>query len=126
MLKLLLRWIILAVAIVLVGHIAKWLHIGFFTDADQPTDWGRLMLGAALLGFLNATLGTVLKLLTLPLQCLTLGLFSLVVNAVVLLIASQANLGFKATNFWAALFASIMIAIVSGLLNSVLSDDSKK
>lgn len=125
MTRLLLRWIILAVAIVVVGHIAKYVHLAFVVDADQATDWPRLLLGAGLLGLLNATLGPLLKLFTLPLNCLTFGLFSLVINGLMLMIASQAKLGFYARGFWPAVVAAILIAIVAGILNVFLPDPKK-
>ena len=81
------------------------------------------------LGLLNATLGSVLKILTLPLRCLTLGLFSLVVNAAVLWIAATLKFGFTITSgglrgFAAAFVASLLIAAISGVLGVFLPDDA--
>jgi len=88
------------------------------------------MIGVAILAFLNATLGKILKVLTLPLSCLTLGLFSLVVNAAVLMIAASLKLGFEITDngaraFIAALIASVIIAFINGVLGVFLPDDDK-
>jgi putative membrane protein len=124
--KLLLRWIILALAIVIAGQIAKAVGLAFTVETKEAGDWIKVMLGAAVLGFLNATLGPILKLLTLPLNCLTFGLFSLVINAVVLMIASQTHLGFSVKGFWPAFFASILIAIIAGILGIFVPDDDKK
>lgn len=124
--RLILRWIILAVAIVAAGKVAKAVHIAFEVDADQASDWPRLLLGAALLGFLNATLGNILKALTIPLSCLTLGLFSLVVNGFIVWLASQANLGFAARGFWPAFVGALIISIVSGILGVVVQDSKGK
>lgn len=123
--RLLLRWIILAVAIVIAGHVAKSIHLAFDVDADQAKDWPRLLIGAAILGFLNATLGAFLKLLTMPLNCLTLGLFSLIVNGAVLYLASQFDFGFAARGFWPSVAAALIISIVAGILGIFVPDDKK-
>jgi putative membrane protein len=86
------------------------------------------MIGVAVWGLLNATLGRILKLLTLPLSCITLGLFSLVVNAIVLLLAASLDLGFEITDkgakaFVAAFVASLLIAFISGVLGIFIPDD---
>lgn len=88
----------------------------------------KLLLGVLVLSFLNATLGRLLKLLTLPLSCLTLGLFSLVVNAAVLWIAASLELGFKITDtgvqgFLAAFVASLLVSFINGVLGVFLPDD---
>ena len=87
----------------------------------------KLLVGVLVLGLLNATLGRVLKILTLPLRCLTLGLFSLVVNAVVLWIAASLDLGFHVEpgvrGFVAAFVASLLIAFINGVLGVFLPDD---
>jgi putative membrane protein len=73
-------------------------------------------------------LGKLLKLLTLPLSCITLGLFSLVVNAVVLWIAASFQLGFRITEqggrgFVAAFVASLLISFINGVLGVFLPDE---
>ena len=80
------------------------------------------------LSFLNATIGRVIKFLTLPLSCITLGLFSLVINAVVLMLAASFHLGFDIKQggfqgFIAAFIASLLIAFISGVLGMFLPDD---
>ena len=126
MTRLLLRWIILAVAIVIVGHIAKYVHLAFVVDADEATDWPRLLLGAGVLGFLNATLGALLKLFTLPLNCLTFGLFSLVINALMLkltaVITETTDYGLRVDGFWAAIWGAILITIVNWVLGIFVPD----
>jgi putative membrane protein len=88
------------------------------------------MLGVALLAFLNVTLGKFLKFITLPLSCITLGLFSLVVNAAVLYSAARLELGFKVTDpglkgFIAAFVASLLISLINGVLGVFLPDDKE-
>lgn len=108
--------------------VSQALHLGFKVNYENADDLIPLMIGVAILAFLNATLGKVLKVLTLPLSCLTLGLFSLVINAVVLMAAASLKLGFEITDtgfkgFLAALIASIIIAFINGVLGVFLPDD---
>jgi putative membrane protein len=126
--KLLLRWIVLAISVVVAAFVVRALGLGFEVDLDSPGSIILFMLGVAVLAFLNATLGTLLKLLTLPLNCMTLGLFSLVINALVLWVAASFELGYRITGtawqqFLAALLGSIVIAFVSGILGMMLPDD---
>jgi len=125
--KLLLRWLLLALAVIGASLVCRALGLGF-QAVTEGTGFLVLMIGAAFLGFLNATLRPILKLLTLPLSCLTLGLFSLVVNAVVLWIAASARLGFEITDsgergFLTALVASIVISIINGALGILIPED---
>ena len=83
-------------------------------------DGGSLLITALLLGFANAVVKPVLILFTLPLTIVTMGLFLLVVNALVLMLVSAVVSGFTISSFWTAFFASIFISIfslfVSGLV----------
>jgi len=123
--RLLLRWIILGVAVLVASYVCQAMGLGFEAHAKDTGGLIQLMIGVAILALLNATLGSILKLLTLPLSCLTLGLFSLVVNAVVLMIAASLKFGFRFTStggseFLAAFVASLLIAAISGMLNGLL------
>ena len=93
-----LRWVLLAVSVFGASILCKALGLGFQANASDIGQIMILMLGVALLAFLNVTLGKFLKFITLPLSCITLGLFSLVVNAAVLYSAARLELGFKVTD----------------------------
>lgn len=128
--KLLLRWIILAFSVFAASMVSQAVGLGFKVKYDTIDDLVPLMVGVAILAFLNATLGKILKALTLPLSCLTLGLFSLVVNAAVLFLAASLKLGFEIVDtgfkaFLAALIASVIIAFINGVLGVFLPDDDK-
>lgn len=128
--KMLLRWILLAVSVVVASLICEALGLGFQVDVSSPTSTGKLFVGVAILSFLNATVGGFLKLITLPLTCITLGLFSLVINAIVLMISASFELGFKVVGsgfqaFLAAFVASLLISLVSGVLGVFLPDDKE-
>ena len=129
MTRLLLRWVLMAFSVYGASLICAALGLDFRVQVQSATDVGKLLVGVVVLGLLNATLGAVLKLLTLPLRCLTLGLFSLVVNAVVLWVAASLRFGFTIPSggvrgFVAAFVASLLIAFISGVLGVFLPDDS--
>ena len=128
MTRLLLRWVLMAFSVYGASLVSKALGLGFEARVETATDAGKLLVGVLVLGLLNATLGRILKLLTLPLSCLTLGLFALVVNAVVLWVAAMLDLGFRITaggprGFVAAFVASLLIAFINGVLGVFLPDD---
>jgi putative membrane protein len=128
MTKLILRWILLAISVVAASYVSQALNLGFEVDIHDTASFLTLLLGVAVLSFLNATIGRIIKFLTLPLSCITLGLFSLVINAVILMIAASFKLGFRITDtgfkaFLAAFVASLMIAFINGVLGMFLPDD---
>lgn len=127
MTRLLLRWILLAASVLIASLVSHALHLGFVADTSA-VGFAKILVGVVVLGFLNATLGRILKILTLPLSCLTLGLFSLVVNAAVLMVAASLNLGFHIEGtgfeaFLAALVASVLISLINGVLGVFLPDN---
>ena len=128
MTKLLLRWVLLAVSVFAASLVAQAIGLGFKVVTGTGEGVITLLIGVAVLAFLNATLGKILKLLTLPLSCITLGLFSLVVNAIVLWVAASLELGFRITDtgvkgFIAAFVASLLISFINGVLGVFLPDD---
>ena len=126
--RLILRWILLAFSVFAASMVSQAIGLGFKVMYREAADLVPLMIGVAVLALLNASLGKILKVLTLPLSCMTLGLFSLVVNAAVLMLAASLKLGFEITDtgpeaFLAALIASVIIAFVNGVLGVFLPDD---
>lgn len=85
-------------------------------------DKSSLIISALLLGFVNAVLWPIVVVLTLPLTFLTLGLFLLVINALLLQLVAKLVSGFRISGFWTALFASLFISIFSLFLNSLMPD----
>jgi putative membrane protein len=108
--------------------VAIWL-VGNITLAGHSTGHKALslILVALIFGVVNWLVKPVVKLLSLPLFILTLGLFTLVVNALMLLLTSwlsgQLNLDFHVDGFWAALLGGVIISIVSWALHVVLPDE---
>ncbi len=112
----LLRWLVLTAAVLA----ASWLLDGIRVSGIFPA-----ILAAALLGILNAVLRPLLILLTLPLNILTLGLFTFVINALMLLIVSAVISGFDVRGFWTAVFGALIIGAASWLLNRFIGSRGK-
>ena len=86
----------------------------------------RAALVALLLAVLNVTLKPVLIILTIPFTILTFGLFLLVVNALIILLAAELISGFTVDGFWWALLFSIVMALINSVLEKLLSPKSKE
>ncbi len=109
----LVRWLLQAVAIFLAAYMVEGIHMAGFMSA---------VMAAAVLGILNAFFRPILLLLTLPLNILTLGLFTFVINAILLLMASGLIGGLVVDGFGSALLGSLLISIVSWLLTSFINE----
>ncbi len=110
------RWIMLTAAILVTAYLMDGIYVrGFFSA----------FFAAAALGILNAFFRPILFLLTLPITILSLGLFTFVINAILLMMASGIIAGFEVRGFWSAVFGSLLISIVSWLLNSFISEKGK-
>jgi putative membrane protein len=107
------RWLTLTVAIIVTAYLFDGIHISGFFSAF----WA-----AAMLGILNALFRPLALLLTLPINILTLGFFTFVINALMLKMASGVIEGFEVHGFWPAVFGSLMISVISWLLNSFIND----
>lgn len=113
---LLLRWLILTLAILAAAYLIKGIEVAGF---------GSALLAAAILGILNAFLRPILLILTLPINILTLGLFTFVINAFLLRLVSMVIDGFVVQGFFPALVGSLVISVTSWLLNSLIRDDGR-
>lgn len=78
---------------------------------------------ALFLGIVNALVRPVLILVTLPINILTLGLFTFVINAFLILLASWVVDGFRVSGFWAAMFFSIVLSLINYILSHILRTD---
>lgn len=113
MIKLILRWVLSAVALLAVSYLYSGVQVASFTTA---------LLAALVIGLLNVTLRPILVLLTLPVTVLTLGLFLFVVNALVFWSASGLMSGFHVTGFGAALLGSLIYSLLSLFIDAVVRD----
>jgi putative membrane protein len=103
LLRWVLQWIISAMALLAVAH-----HVKGFVVVDMLSG----MIAVVVIGLFNATFGLMLRIITLPLQILTFGLFFLIVNAVVLWFASEFVPGFRVETFKAAFLGSLTLTVV--------------
>lgn len=114
--RLLIRWLVNAVSLLIVAH---------FVPGFRVADFVTALIAALVFGLVNATLGTVLKVLTFPLTILTLGLFLIVINALMLKLAAYLVPGFVVANWTAAFLGAILLAIISGFLHWLTHDKRK-
>ena len=110
---LLIRWVINALALLLISR---------FIEGIQVDHWLAAFVAAAVLGVINAVLRPILLLLTLPITLLTLGLFALVINGFMLYIAGAVVKGFHVSGFWSAVFGALFLAVISWIANAFISD----
>lgn len=107
----LVNWLLSAVAIGITAYLLPGVHI----NGGVVT----ILVLSVVLGLINAILKPILKLLTLPITILTLGLFSLVINALLILLASSIVPDFVVDGFWWALLFSIVLSLVNGFFSGL-------
>jgi putative membrane protein len=112
--RLLLNWLLSAVALLIVSYLVPGFHVEGFKAA---------LIAAIVIGLINATLGMLLKLVTLPLALVTLGVFWWVVNAVMLMLASRLLApNFVVSGFFAAFLGAIVLSLVNMVLRKLANE----
>jgi len=106
----LISWLVATIAILIAAHIIPGIRVDGL---------GGAVIGAAILGVLNAVVKPVLVVLTIPVTLITLGLFLFVINALIFLLAGSLLSGFHVQSFWAALLGSLVVSVVSYLAHSL-------
>jgi putative membrane protein len=109
--RLLIIWIINAVALIALPYLFSSIHVRDFTTA---------LIAALVLGLINALIRPILVLLTLPVTLLTLGLFILIINGFLFWLVGQMDLGFSVTGFWNAVLGAIVYSVISWLLSALI------
>src|SRR5438132_5380238 len=117
MLNLIVNWILSALSLMIVAHVIR----GF-----DVTSFGTALLAALAIGLVNATVGLFLKIVTLPLTLLSLGVFWFVINALMLKLASAFVPGFTIQGFVPAFFGAIVLSLVNLFLQIVASGLKKE
>jgi putative membrane protein len=107
--KFLIKILVTGLAVFISSHILPGVHIDGMVSA---------IIVAAVLALLNASVKPLLILLTIPITVFTLGFFLLVINALMIIIASKIVPGFKVDGFWYALLFSIVLSIINGIFES--------
>jgi len=107
---------------ILVNAAALWVAARLIPGINVA-DPGTLVLAAVVFGVVNTFVRPVVKLLSLPITILTLGLFHLVVNAGLLGLTAWLTPGFSIDGFWAALFGAIVVSLVGMFLGGLIESD---
>ena len=114
--KLIIRLLINAVAVIILANVLNGVQVDNYVTA---------IIVAVVLSILNVLVKPLLIILTLPITIVTLGLFLLVINALIIQLASWFIDGFEVDNFWIALLFSILLSILQSILRSILKDNKK-
>ncbi len=112
--KLIIRILLTAVAVFLIAR---------FLPGVSVAGYGTAIIVAVVLALLNLIVKPILVLLTLPVTILTLGLFLLVINAIIILLADSFISGFGVDGFWIALIFSLLLSIFQSILFSILGSE---
>jgi putative membrane protein len=115
----LIRWLVNAAAL--------WVATRVVPGVTYSGDWMPFLGVALIFGVVNAFIRPIAKLLTFPLIIVTLGLFSFVVNGLMLWLTSalsgQLALGFHVSGFWAAFFGALVVSLISTILSILITDE---
>lgn len=111
MIRLLVVWLINALALVAVAYLMPSIQVSSF---------GAALIAALVLGLVNAVVRPILVLLTLPVTILTLGLFIFVLNGLLFWMVGSWLQGFEVAGFWPAVFGAILFSLVSWLLSALV------
>jgi len=112
--RLLIRWLINALSLLIVAHFVPGFELHGIVHA---------LIAAVVFGFVNSTLGLVLRVVTFPLTIITFGLFLIVINAIMLKMAASVTPGFAVTTWTAALIGAILLTLISSFLHWLVRDD---
>ena len=108
--NLIMHWLVSAVSLVIVAYLIPGI---------QLQGVGPALIAPIVIGLVNATVGFIVKIVTFPITILSLGLFLLVINALMLMFAAYLVPGFAVAGFWSAFFGAIVLSIVSMILRSL-------
>ena len=111
--KQIIKWLCYALAIVFIAWLLPGIEVSSFVSA---------LIVAIVLGLINVFIKPILLFITLPLNIITLGLFTLIINAFLLWLAGYLSPGFEVEGFWSALLGSIILSVLSTAINSMSKD----
>jgi putative membrane protein len=115
--RLLLRWLVSAVSLLIVAHYVPGFVVHSFVAA---------LLAAVVIGLVNATLGLFVKVATFPLSIFTFGLFLILINAAMLKVAAWLTPGFEVQTWRAAILGAILLTLISWFLHWILGDKRRE
>lgn len=111
--SLLARWIINSIALLVTAYFFSGIHISGFASA---------LMAALVLGIVNAIIRPIFILFTLPLNLLTLGLFTLVINGIMLKLAAALVSGFYVQGIFSAIIGAIFLSLISSIMSSIVKE----
>lgn len=114
--KFILRLVLSAIAVVLIAKLLPGVGLDNYTTA---------LIVAAVLAILNVLVKPILVIFTLPITIVTFGLFLLIINAIIILLADKMIDGFSVASLWAAILFSILLSILQSILYGLLKEDKK-
>ena len=99
--------------------------IAYFLNGVSVDNYVTALIVAVVLSVLNLLVKPILVILTLPITIITLGLFLLIINAVIILLADKLIDGFSVSSIWIAILFSILLSILQSILHSLFKEDKK-
>lgn len=115
--RLLIHWILSAIALLIVSHFVSGFHVSGFLVA---------LIASVIIGLVNGTAGAFLKVVTFPISILTLGLFLLVINALMLLLAAAIMPGFRIDGLWPAFWGGLVLGILNMVIRALVKPANEK
>jgi len=110
--NLIVHWLISAASLVIAAYLIPGI---------QLQGIGPALIAPIVIGLINATIGFIVKIVTFPITIISLGIFLLVINALMLMFAAYLVPGFAVAGFWSAFFGAIVLSIVSMILRSLFA-----
>lgn len=115
--RLLLHWLLSAIALLVVSQFVNGFHVSGFITA---------LIAAVVIGFINGTLGFLIKVVTFPFTILTFGLFLLVINALMLMFAAAILPGFRVAGFWPAFWGALVLSLLNMVIRWLMKEEKKE
>jgi len=115
MMRMLVHWVLSALCLLLVAH---------FVPGFVVSGIGTALIAAVVIGLVNGTIGSLLKLITFPLAILTFGIFYLIINALMLKLAAMFVPGFEVHGLWPAFWGGIILSVLNMIVREILKKKS--
>jgi putative membrane protein len=100
--------------------------VAYVVPGFRVSGFMAALIAAAVIGLINATLGALVKVITFPLTIITLGLFLIVVNALMLRVSAMFVPGFNVNGWWPALIGAVLLSLVSSFLNWITGEKRRE
>ena len=118
--KLIIRWLITSASLFAAAYLVPGIRV------EDQNAWKVFIIMAVILGLVNALLRPILGVMSIPLIIMTLGVFMLIINGISFLVAARIaesmGVGFYVDNFWSAFLGSVIVSVVSMILNGIFKD----